>query len=494
MAKSNANDVASEYFEMIGNGILLGFKNFFYGVKKLYKPLPIIGLIISFLFAYITYRHQGDILSTEELFDVSIPVYIRYAMYWLLLAVPVIYLITIGSFKNRQINYYREIFKEIEFKGRDKKYPVLINKKTDDKKTIYLFKSNISLVEWKKNKERLETALNCTIMKIEQGKNKKIVQLTTIDSSYQIPEMLPWSDKLIQQKDGVLTIGESYIYKLMFDLNKSPHVLIGGETGSGKSVILRTLLWQMANKGARLYMIDFKGGVEFGKAYEKYGEVITDRNRANKVLEKLVEENAARLKIFRDLEVKNLKEYNDKTNSNLCRIGVFVDEIAEMLDKKGVSKADKAIFEQLEGKISTLARLSRATGINLFLGTQRPDANVLTGQIKNNMTVRISGRFADKAASEIVLGNSAACELPEIKGRFMYKMGNDIMEFQAYYFDDDTMLKDIDVKIGDLITAKPRNHANISQLDDKVEADTFAQSIDDKSKDQITLDLDFDEF
>lgn len=53
-----------------------------------------------------------------------------------------------------------------------------------------------------------------------------------------------------------------------------------------------------------------------------------------------------------------------------------------MLDKKGVAKEEKQIYEQIEGKLSTLARLSRATGINLFMGVQRPDANVLTGQIK----------------------------------------------------------------------------------------------------------------
>ena len=59
-------------------------------------------------------------------------------------------------------------------------------------------------------------------------------------------------------------------------------------------------------------MIDFKGGVEFGKVYEKYGEVITDRKRALTILSNLVKENESRLKLFRELEVKNLKEYNTK--------------------------------------------------------------------------------------------------------------------------------------------------------------------------------------
>ena len=79
-----------------------------------------------------------------------------------------------------------------------------------------------------------------------------------------------------------------------------------------------------------------------------------------------------------------------------------------------MAKEEKQIYEQIEGKLSTLARLSRATGINLFMGVQRPDANVLTGQIKNNIPVRISGRFADKTASEIVLGNTDAVNLPDI--------------------------------------------------------------------------------
>jgi S-DNA-T family DNA segregation ATPase FtsK/SpoIIIE len=110
---------------------------------------------------------------------------------------------------------------------------------------------------------------------------------------------------------------------ISFDLNKTPHVLAAGETGSGKSVILRCMLWQMIYKGCRIYMIDFKGGVEFGKANVQYGEVIMERERALVVLQQLVAENEKRLKLFRDLEVKNLKEYNDKTGSNLCRIGVF---------------------------------------------------------------------------------------------------------------------------------------------------------------------------
>ena len=462
-----------EIFKMIG-GLL---KNLFYGIIRLKTAVNIIGFAISFLFIGV------GLLFKEEIFSINVPIYIQWLIYGVLLSMPLLYLICLGQVQNKQNKAYDEIFKDIGFIGKDKKYPYLLNRKNDGKKAIYIFKSNIPLTEWKKAKDRLETGLDCSIRQIEEGKNKKIVELITVSSDYKITNMLLWEDKYIANKDGVICIGESDLYNVNFDLNRTAHVLAAGETGSGKSVVLRTMLWQMINKGCKLYMIDFKGGVEFGKRYEQFGEVITERNRALEVLNMLVIENTERFKLIRELETKNLKELNQKTSLNLCRIGIFIDEIGEMLDKKGVSKENKIVMEQLEGALSTLARLGRAAGINLFLGVQRPDANVLTGQIKNNIPVRISGRFADKSASEIVLGNSDACDLPDIKGRFLYKVGNETIEFQAFYFDDDKMLHDIDIEQGSMLVEKDIYKS-------KKEIPLTRESPKNKNTD-INLDLDF---
>lgn len=380
----------------------------------------------------------------------SMPGYLSKTLCFFLLGFPCWFLWILGQGKSQKC--FEAAFQEIGFCSREKKYPIYCGSGKDGKKTILIFKSGIPLNEWHSARDRLETALDCNILKLENGSNKRIVKLTTLPSDYRIPTMIEWSEEYLIHKNGVLSVGQSALDTISFDLNRLPHVLIAGETGSGKSVILRCLLRQFILQGGRVYMIDFKGGVEFGKQYERYGEVIMDRERALIVLTMLVRENECRLKIFRDLEVKNLEEYNRKTKKNLCRIGVFTDELAEMLDKKGASKEDKAVFEQLEGKLSTLARLSRATGINLFMGVQRPDANVLTGQIKNNIPVRICGRFADKTASEIVLGNTDAVNLPDIKGRFLYKVGNEIIEFQSYYFDDERMLDEVTVQSGEMLT------------------------------------------
>lgn len=463
----------------------------FTGLKSLSSPARITGLGITAVISITSYLCKSFFMEmmyrVGEFLKSPMPHIIQLILWGSTLALPLMYLAMLGTIKNKDKSIYDVIFRDIGFIGKNNKIPYFLYKKEDGKKGIYAFKSNIPVNDWIKAKDRLEVGLECSIRQVREGNKKGIVELVTVSSDYKIPELLPWKDEYILPGDGILCIGESDLEQVKFDLNRTPHVLAAGETGSGKSVTLRCMLWQMIKKGCRIYMIDFKGGVEFGKVYEKYGEVITDRERALVVLEILVKENAARLKLFRDMEVKNLKEYNKKTHKNLSRIGVFIDEIAEMLDKKGVAKEDKAIYEQLEGYLSTLARLSRATGINLFLGVQRPDANVLTGQIKNNIPVRISGRFADKTASEIVLGNTAACNLPDVKGRFLYKVGNETIEFQSYYFDDEKDLHEIEVKHGNMLTITDNKVKEPeSESEDPREMEVYS-----KDKDKINLDFNF---
>lgn len=451
------------------------FRNFYFGLKSLKNKNYRIIFILSFLITILAYIYKNKIQLLSKI------IYIQYALYYCFLLTPFIFIVIFGYFEFIQGKKYYEVFQAINFIGKDKKYPYLLeSKKISDKITILKYKSNISLDEWKKSTAQLETALDCSIQKIEQGNNKKIVILTVVDSKYQIPDNIYWKDEYLKDKAKIV-VGETALEQIEFDLNRNAHVLVAGETGSGKSVILRGILWQLINKAAYVFMIDFKGGVEFGKRYEEFGEVIMDRQRALEVLNLLVEENQKRLALFRDLEVKNLEEFNNKTGKNLCRVGVIIDEIAEMLDRKGVSKKDKELIDEIEACLASLARLARATGINLIIGVQRPDANVLPGQIKNNVVIRISGRFADKTASEIVLNTSEACGLPEIKGRFIFKLGNETKIFQAYYFDDDVHLHAVDMKRGELLT----------EFKNQKKMMTRFEQIEQQNKQDIKLNLNF---
>lgn len=436
------NSIVESVFYGLSYGILVSIRRIFRGAWRM-RGWKVAGFPVSVAFGAAIRLHKDAYLKMAA--EMGMPGWVKAAVFYMLLAVPVWYLLILGLLQDLQQARYDKEFAAIGFKDREGRFPVLVKKSRDRKglkksrkyKEIFIFRSNIPIGDWIASQKKIETALDRNIIRFTEGSSKKICKAVAVPPECRIPQRIDWEDSKIREKDGVVVLGEGALEVVAFDLNRTPHVLAAGETGSGKSVILRACLWQLVKKGAKVYMIDFKGGVEFGKRYEKFGEVITQRERALEVLQELCLENEKRLALFRDMEAKNLPEYNRKAGKNLCRIGVFCDEIAEMLDKKGAAKGEREVMEKLEGLVSSLARLSRATGINLFLGVQRPDANVLTGQIKNNIPVRICGRFADKAASEIVLGNTDAVYLPDIKGRFLFRLGNVTEEFQAYYFDDD---------------------------------------------------------
>lgn len=509
-------EIVGMYIYGFFKGIYDFFKAVYYGIRKL--PEKKSNLYVLLMYAALGI---GLFLFRENIWTLipegnrrMLP--LKYAVYGTPL-LPLVYLYYMGESHRRFISEFDEKFDEIGLFTRGKKrdfngnmverklYPRYMGEEKDGDITIYSFFSNIPLEDWRVKIRNIEIIMDCNILKIDNAlSTKKVVKIKTVPASKIIPIYIDWKDEFLSDKDFEILVGENMLEQVKFDLNKAPHALVAGETGSGKSVILRMILRQGVLKAAKIYMIDFKGGVEFGIKYERYGEVITERQRALEVLKELVKENEVRLKLFRKLDVKNLAEYNklaDTSNlKKLCRIMVFCDEVAEMMDKSGLSRDAKKIFEEIEKEISTLARLARATGINLVLGMQRPDAKVLPGQIKNNVPVRISGRFADKPASEIVLSNSRATELPEIKGRFLFKVGADTLEFQAYNFDDSKMLTDIEVTKGGMLTQedetaaevkKQTNSNNITLEKPEVKVDyDFLNELEDADEEPLPFDLD----
>lgn len=413
------------------------FRGVFYGGKKLKNKYFLIGFFLSFIIPILT-RINNKLFFTETKWYVKI-------IYFVLLIAPLLYLFIISRFKEKvykDIEVFEEAFKKIGLIDIEGKTPRLMKIGCDDITGTdeYYFKSIIPIEEWKKKASLIETTLDKSIFNISYGASKQIIIMNALNGDINIEEKLLWNDKYTKEKDGVLVLGKTATQEVSFDLNKNPHALIAGQTGSGKSVVLRLLLWQMLMQKSKIYMVDLKGGVEFGYEYEDVGEVIIEAKRAEEVLNELVKENKRRLALLRENRVKNIVEYNNKVagaTGKLQRVGVFMDELGELMDKTGVDDETAEILTKIQGHLSSLARLSRATGINLFLGVQRPDHKIITGQIKNNVPIRICGAFPDGSASEIVLGNTRAKDLKNIPGRMLFRAGAGTTEFQSYYFDDE---------------------------------------------------------
>lgn len=317
--------------------------------------------------------------------------------------------------------------------------PLLLSKdKGDGKIMIYKFKTlGIPLSDWEDKQSKIESALNIHIDEISEGDNCRIIIVKCVGGENQLHSYIEWSEDMISNENFEIVLGEGYLGKVTVNIAKIPHMLIGGSTGSGKSVLLKLVLMQCIKKGAEVYIADFKGGVDFPPVWHEKCTLLTDKEALLKVLVSITNELKERKQILRNAGVANIDEYNRNTRDNLKRIVFSCDEIAEILDKTGLVKQQKDEILKIESELSVIARQGRAFGIHLILATQRPDANILSGQIRNNIDTRICGR-ADNVLSQIILDSTDASEqiTKSSQGRFLTNSGK---LFQAYWFDENNL-------------------------------------------------------
>ena len=316
--------------------------------------------------------------------------------------------------------------------------PVLLSKERDKKREnvcIYTFDGvGIPLCEWENKQQRLEAALDLHIVQLKEGKSKRFIQLCAVPASGALGQKIEWRDKYLVADGSTLVLGRSPLGIVTVDLAKIPHILLGGSTGSGKSVLLKTLLMQALKKHMNVSIADFKGGVDFPPVWHERCRMCFDKDALLLLLDELLGELEHRKALFRKVGCANLEDYNRQTGSDLPRYILACDEAAEILDKTGLTKEQRETVSRLENKLAVIARQGRAFGIHLILATQRPDANILPGQIRNNIDCRICGR-ADTILSQIILDSTAAAEqIPkDAAGRFLLHDGT---VFQAFWWSD----------------------------------------------------------
>jgi len=193
---------------------------------------------------------------------------------------------------------------------------------------------------------------------------------------------------------------------IIFDLAKAPHMLIAGTTGSGKSVvvnsIINSLLYNFSSSEVQFLMIDPKM-VElsiYNDLPNLIHPVVTKVDEAVKVLEFACEEMDRRYVILKEAKTRNISTYNDNTTGKkMPFLVIVIDEYADLM-----LQAKKEIEESL----SRLSSMSRAVGIHIILATQRPSSDVVTGVIKANFPTRIACSVASSVDSRVILGVSGA--------------------------------------------------------------------------------------
>lgn len=326
---------------------------------------------------------------------------------------------------------YERIFAAISLISPSGHYPVYVGEDENEYLQLITFETMIPLELWQSKKNLLETYLNAKITKICNAENDNNLVYVYIRKK-DLPQLVEWEDDNILV-DAFLSVGIDEIDLVHFNLESTPHVFVAGETGSGKSNILKCLIYQCLVKSFDVKLIDFKRGVSFS-VFRDYVTIYSDYEKIRMLLDSLVEKTNECLDLFVKHKVEDIKQYNHLTGGNMKRTVVFIDELAELM-KSSDKEASKAITASLE----TLTRISRAAGIHLIMGLQRPDSTIVNGQIKNNVSLRICGRFTDPEPSRIMLHNDLAMKLPNVRGRFIMR-DNECREFQAFYITNKNML------------------------------------------------------
>lgn len=285
-------------------------------------------------------------------------------------------------------------------------------------------------------------------------------------------KVLNFDDSLLKKGTFEIPLGQDIFGKNHYgDLTKMPHLLIAGQTGSGKSVmlnvILESLTKQLSKDELQLVLIDPKQ-VELG-FYENdehlLKPIITDATHAQQTLNELVNEMESRYKTLRKAGVRKIEDYKGKMPRIVCVIDEFADlmmssgndldsldmreftrlvnsglafsstgKVTQKMLKTALSSASKTGTPNAETSIIRIAQKARAVGIHLILATQRPSADVVTGLIKANIPTKIAFSVTNSLNSKIILDETGA-EMLTGNGDMLYQdpRANHLERLQGFY-------------------------------------------------------------
>ena len=285
----------------------------------------------------------------------------------------------------------------------------------------------VSFKDIKNHKHYFQDSVNAWIdLEWKHGKCHMDIQ------TGELPEFIEYAFNPADYKMFLpIPIGYSRPNLTILNLPDSPHLLIAGATGWGKTSLINAIIHSVIHK-AIVVMIDRKG-VDFTYLEEHILVAITNEE-AYAVLLALTAEYEKRKSILRKHKVKKWSQCPEE----MPYIVLIVDEIAEL---------NKECFALLDG----LVRLARATGISVIAASQRTSVQVISGDTRSNFLARICFRVGSEADSRVVLGEDCglAGQLPAIKGRAIYRYGLDTIEVQTMFLSDERaelMLQDIPVR------------------------------------------------
>ena len=348
-------------------------------------------------------------------------------------------------------------FKTIEMKNKQEVYPTRVAKYKGDKGEVEKFSIPIgfNVDDFIKEKENIESQLN---KKIEIRYKNKYIEIETID--IELPKIVKYMQPKRTKDSICIPIGVSLTDSVWIDLKENPHSYIVGTTGSGKSVctkgILTSLITMYKPSELEIYLGDMKrvelnlfANVKHCKRFVYTVEDVTE------LIADLLEETNKRYQIFMEHGVTSIFEYNKLEGVKKLKYQVLYLEEIVMLLEDSKKRAMKLLKK--------LIAISRASGLYVFITTQRPSNDIIDNCVKANINNRIVFKTEDIKNSIVALDKEGA-EALEGKGHGLLKQGANITEFRSYFIEDE--------EVKELM--KPYIVAKVAPTAKKASVDEFA--------------------
>lgn len=241
---------------------------------------------------------------------------------------------------------------------------------------------------------------------------------------------------------------------LIEDLSQMPHMLVGGSTGSGKSVFLFTMLASMLmthpkKEDMQLILSSSKleDFIHFeGLPHLYSGRIISDAAEATRVIKEVIfEESERRGRLLAEARVANIIEYNKKAEEKLAPIVVVIDEFADLADQLETTKEKNAFYKPVQ----RIAQAGRSRGIHLVICTQRPEAKLVPATTKAQLNGRVALRVNDGISSRMIIEAPDAQYLQK-HGDMIFRNGDVVERAQGYLIE----IEELDRIVDDVINGR----------------------------------------
>lgn len=345
--------------------------------------------------------------------------------------------------KQRFLTELTRVFADTRLKSGRQLPPKFVFDRRVDAQTrkLRLGRNGISIAEFRKKKDDLEGSLQVYIDDIREDRGKGTVDI--IYSPHQMPDVFkPTSFRDLAALHFL--VGTTRSKKYTDHLGVTPHLMIAGQTGGGKSTFLRQLITSLylSNPEMRFTLIDLKGGLEF-QIFEGLPRVSVVGNLGGAAYEltQAAIDGEHRMTILKANGCTDLAEYLNLPKEKrklpegipaslaLDRRVLVIDEAAELFLVGQGSHTDAV--QGARRNLSQIARQGRGLGIHLVVATQRPDSRALDPQVKANLPGVLCFQMVNDASSIGVLGSGRASDLPPIAGRAIWKNSREMIEVQT---------------------------------------------------------------